>query len=622
MKKVLAALVAALVVLGAALYLFVARPLLRPSEVTAVAERAVATDDLLLLAGINVKQAVFLERWFLGSPRVTPVAGSPPPAVVDRTLLDHLRTAGVGTRHDVAYALYALYPADGSAPRHAVILVGRFNPAAINAYLIRELAATPRPGPGPAAFTVTRIDPATCQPGASWVVTVAREWIVLADPISHPTLLSRLASAPDGSSERLGWWRGLAREDVASVGVPGLEQLESGATQPFAKGGAKALAGEAAAFGRVYLGVGVKTVPPQGVLRVVVDAKDAARGAEKIRAWEQTLNESRSRWKDTMPSVPALYDSVRVRTAGPRSTIEFTVDRTLAANSQRVVDELLAAAFGGLGVRVNPPSGQPPAERIDTEPIAFVPAITPAALPAYDPQAQFAEEVDQIQGPFGLRLGELRLGADPAAGQPPGLQIVVEGFANEVPNVGASEDRVRLFVDSVKATGGQELLRPETCGRERNNQPATFKSAGGRRLRAGKTVRLIAGADPKALQSVTGRVQLRLPTRTEVVTLAHPTPRRHRRAVRRSLHGHRDRGRPCVVPDRGSRWPAARVPRAERRGAAAGLAERLFLRVHVRRGRLRPAAIRGHGGPSGGRVRDRGRDAGAAVHPDRLRPGR
>jgi hypothetical protein len=37
-------------------------------------------------------------------------------------------------------------------------------------------------------------------------------------------------------------------------------------------------------------------------------------------------------------------------------------------------------------------------------------------------------------------------------------------------------------------------------------------------------VRLIAGADPRTLQRVTGHVQLRLPTRTEVVTLASPKP--------------------------------------------------------------------------------------------------
>ena len=83
---------------------------------------------------------------------------------------------------------------------------------------------------------------------------------------------------------------------------------------------------------------------------------------------------------------------------------------------------------------------------------------------------------------------------------------------------------MRLVLDSVKATGGQELLRPEACGRERNSQPAAFKSWGSHALKATKTVRLIAGADPRALQSASGRVQLRLPTRTDVVSLDHPKP--------------------------------------------------------------------------------------------------
>jgi hypothetical protein len=79
MKRALAALLCVLVVLGAALYLFVVRPLLRPSDLTAVAESALATEDLLLLGGVNVKQAAAAE-----------------------------------------------------ATRHAVVLLGRFNPTAIN----------------------------------------------------------------------------------------------------------------------------------------------------------------------------------------------------------------------------------------------------------------------------------------------------------------------------------------------------------------------------------------------------------------------------------------------------------------------------------------------------------
>src|SRR3984893_11382902 len=368
MKRVVAAVLCALVALTIALYLFVVRPLLRPSDVTAVAEGALVTEDLLLLGGINVKQGAFLERWFLGAPQVTAVRGEPALPVADRTLFDHLRAAGVDARHDVDHALYALYPARGEAARHGVILVARSNPAAINAYLSRELKATPRVGAGPASFEVARTDPATCQPGATWVVTATAEWIVLADPSSHPALLARLASPPVDNSEKLGWWRGLARAVVASVGIPGLDRLETGTAQPFMKSSAKALAAQTDSFGRVYLGLGVKKVPPQGVLRIVVDAKDAGRSTRQIKAWEQAASESRARWQEAMPSVATLYDSLKVHIDGARSTIEFKVDRALAANSQRVVSELLAAALGGLGVRVSDPAAAPAAERIDTEP--------------------------------------------------------------------------------------------------------------------------------------------------------------------------------------------------------------------------------------------------------------
>src|ERR1700693_4983414 len=156
MKKIVAGLLGVLVALGAVVFLFVVRPLLRPSEVTAVAEGALATEDLLLLAGINIKQAAFLESWFLGAPQVTAVRGEPVPPIEDRTFFDHLRAAGVDARHDVDYALYALYPASGEAARQAVVLVGRFNPAVINAYLTRELKAIPRVGAGPASYEVAR----------------------------------------------------------------------------------------------------------------------------------------------------------------------------------------------------------------------------------------------------------------------------------------------------------------------------------------------------------------------------------------------------------------------------------------------------------------------------------
>jgi hypothetical protein len=521
MKKALGALLVVLVVLVvlvATLYLLVVRPLLRPSAGITVAESALATEDLLLLGGINIKQAVFLERWFLETPDAPTAQAVPVAAVADRTPIDHLRAAGVDARHDVDYAFYALYPASAETTRHAIVFVGRFNPTAINGYLTRDLRATARAGAGPASYEVVRTNPTTCQPGATWIVTVSPEWIILADPASHTTLLPRLASQPPVSQEQLDWWRPLARADVGSVGIMSLDRLETGVSHPFVRTPAKTFAAEAGAFGRLYLGLGVKPVPPQGVLRLVIDAREPAQVAKLMKAWQQAVNDSRASWKETMPSVAALYDSLKMHTDGSRSTIEITVDRTVAANSRRVINEISATVLGGIRASFGGRAATSPAEEIDTQPVVFVPSITRGALPAYDPEASFAEEVDEIQGPFGLRVGELRLSADPAVG----LELVVEGFAKDIPNLGTSTERVSLVLDSVKATGGQELLRPEGCGRERNRLPVSF--TGSSELKATTTVRLMVGTDPRALKSASGRVQLRLPTRTEVVGLDHPKP--------------------------------------------------------------------------------------------------
>ena len=523
MKRLLVLVLVPLAVLatvGAVAYVLLIGPIFALPVGVAVAESALATDDLILLAGLNVKQMTFLERWFLGRPAISVTNGRPLPEAAVRGIVDHLRAAQIDPRGDVDYAFFALYPTDGPTPRRAAVLVGRFDPAAIMAYVERDLHGTPRSVAGIRSYEVSVTDPATCQPGPVWMLTVESSWILIADPSSYATLVPRLMSPPREARAELAWWRALSRADVLSVGVWNLHGLDSALPRSPWQGSAAALAAEADVFERAYAGVGVKTVPPKVALRLVMDAAEAGRGAQRVKAWEQTVRASRARWAETMPSVASLYDSLRIRTRGLRTVMDVTINRKLATDSHRVVTEALGAMLSGFGVRVSEPGVTPTAEHIDSDPGTFTVSVTPETLPAYDPRAQFAEEVDQITGPFGLRVDQLRLGGEPGVG----LELVVEGFANGVPNISGHDERARLVIDSVKGTSGQELLRPEACGRERNSQPAAFTRSDARRLGAVKTLRLISGADPRALQSVSGRVQLRLPTRTDVVTLRHPVP--------------------------------------------------------------------------------------------------
>src|SRR5262249_29754485 len=258
-----------------------------------------------------------------------------------------------------------------------------------------------------------------------------------------------------------------------------------------------------------------------GRRRLVLDASDAARLQQKLDDWRRGLQQTRDQWTQTAPSLGALLDSVAITANGNRQTIEFTVDRTLASNLERALNELLAAIVSGLGGHMSRGGRQAQqAERIESQPVVFTPTVDASRLPAYDANATFAEEVDQIQGPFGIRLTTMRLPSVPDSG----LELEAEANAGAIPNAAEGGERARLFIDSVTSTAGQELLRVEPCGRQRNAVPSSFTDSGGQRLRATKVVRLLPGADPHTLATISGRVELRLPTRVETLGVTKPVP--------------------------------------------------------------------------------------------------
>jgi hypothetical protein len=521
MKKALLVMLVLILAGAVGVYVVVVRPLVAPAAQTFAAEAALATPDLVLLAAVNVKQAVFLERWFLGAPVIRAADGRAPRPADERTMVEHLTAARVDVRRDVEHVVYGLYPATDRGVRHAVVIVGHFDAAAVERYLAGELHGVAQPVAGRTAYEVRRTDPDRCDDVTTWMISVDPRWILISDTAAHATLVPRLTQVPAADEAELAWWRALAHSDVLSVGMWRPRDADQTVSAPFLKTSARAMVAQAEGIEHLYLGLGARTVPPSGRLRVVLDAADAPRLRQKLEDWRQALQQSRDRWTQTAPSLGALFDSVRVTANGNRETIEFTVDRTLASNLERAINELLVAVVSGLGGRMDrSPRPAQRAERIDSQPVVFAPVVDPSRLAAYDATAMFAEEADQVQGPFGIRLAAMRI---PSVADS-GLELDVEAFAGAIPNAAAGGERARLFVDGVSSLAGQALLRVEPCGRQRNAVPGVFSASGGQRLRASKTVRLVPGADPHTLGAITGHVELRLPTRVETLSVARPAP--------------------------------------------------------------------------------------------------
>src|SRR2546428_4439870 len=127
MKKALICVLATILVVAVGFYVVVVRPLVSPAAQTFAAEAALATPDLILLAAVNVRQVVFLERWYLGAPAVATGSARAVRPAAERTLLEHLAAARVDMRRDVEHVLYGLYPATERGVRQAVVIVGQFD---------------------------------------------------------------------------------------------------------------------------------------------------------------------------------------------------------------------------------------------------------------------------------------------------------------------------------------------------------------------------------------------------------------------------------------------------------------------------------------------------------------
>src|SRR5262249_25517467 len=163
----------------------------------------------------------------------------------------------------------------------------------------------------------TRPDPTTCEPTATWAIAVDRGWILAADASSLPDLLSRMTGDPHDADATLAWWQPLAHGDVLGLGIVDLKQAGAAMAQPLVEAAAESLAAGGEGVDHAYLGLGVTPVPPQGRLRLVVDAAEATNVGQRLQAFRKAVDDSRTRWADTMPTVARLYESLDVRAEGP-----------------------------------------------------------------------------------------------------------------------------------------------------------------------------------------------------------------------------------------------------------------------------------------------------------------
>lgn len=502
---------------AAALYKLYALPVYQDAGASlAATENALAVPDALALASIDLDYIRNLETKLSGKATLPDL---PSQAKSDGSALSILRQAVMVRPDDIAYLSAAAYVGKEGGLSSVIVAGGDIHPDEVAAVLKRSGQAQPHPQLKD-AWLLQAQDIDTCQLSKQWTVILGKERVVAVDS-GDLSVIERLNSAAPAARD-LTTWREFrkTRFIAAALFIP--KELPQQGMDPMAGHTAQLAKQNLADFNALYFGAASKSIPPGGSLTLWLAANDPQVAAGKAASWKADLAASRKDWEKTLPTIAALHDQATIEAQGNRLQAEIALDQKLVEKLRGLPGELIGMMFAGFktAASTQQPATAAPAEVIDKTPHVFVAQTGIGQVPAYDPQGPFAEPADTMAGPFGIHLAGVRL----TEASPQALELEIKAMGMKLPNIGDDpESMLALSIKSVRDKDGKELLREETCGRERNSLPAKASPVfGNDTMAAVKKVRLqdvVRHADVAAVQ---GSVRLRLPTQVETVALPAP----------------------------------------------------------------------------------------------------
>jgi len=476
-------------------------------------EDALATDELVALGSVSIEHAVRLEAAFMGTPDTSGAAAQ---GLLTDTPFARLQSAGIDPRRDLRHMVVALYLGAGEEPGYALAVLGNFDKTRVLASLKDEYEVGPAPNGQAGVWQIRKQDIDSCEWSRPWNLFVSGGLIIAADPERMPAMLARFGERAT-AQRRLEHWREFRDDQLGSLAFFVPENAPSTGNR-FIQQPVNQAHDALDAFNEVYFGMGVSPLPFRAQLELMMASEDAQAASTVAAGWQAALDASKQRWGEQMPTVARLHDSLEVSDDSGALHVTASVDKAWLQDAANIPQEFMSMLFSGFGMSMSSPNGAAaPQERIDENPDRFLAEIAADSLPAYQPDPPFVPEADTTSGPFGIQLSAVELSDQDDAG----LELTLTATHRGIPNLGDGGQRVQLYVESVSDAQGNELMREEICGKERNTLPADVDQSHFNNSRQGeKTVRLKAGTSQADIHRIRGRVELLLPLKTESVQLA------------------------------------------------------------------------------------------------------
>ena len=486
-------------------------------------ENALAMDGLVALGHGNIEKTIALEALFLDEPDNQ--------ALIDRestSIIDKLIKAGIDPRKSVKQLLFAVHVTGRDIPDMngyaTLVLIGHFTPQRIRTFVEREYTTHPLPG-NDEVLIFTKQDVDTCQWSPEMAIYADQTRVIITFPGAMDHLLKRIdQKAP--ADIPLDRFRRYRKDMLASAGLFAPNHLDK-AANGFVAMILKQIQQEIEPVQSGFLGVKPQLFPTGVLVDMVVNTRDPHWVLAQVRKLKEMVAQSKSHVPDTIPSLLKLYDHVTIGETGNQLNMSLLLNTDLFDNMGEALGELMGAVFAG----ASGPGDQQDTvseEMVEKSPMPFSGRYGLSDLIPFDAVEDMNFRPDWTGGPFGLYVDRIAYTGEND------IEVSLQAEARQIKNLGKGAQRISLRVTSATDSEGNEWLKEETCGEDRNDQPAYFKNPFTgtcfkdgkmifyRKYNAEKRVRLKKDAPVADISQLRGTIRLDLPTETESILVQAP----------------------------------------------------------------------------------------------------
>lgn len=507
-------------------YLFLNNKILKAPvpQIVYEVENALATEGLILFGHANIEKAVELESLFLDEPDKDALMFDG-----DSSFISKLVRNDINLREAVHQVLFSLHVkgslVDAISPFYSFVLIGAFNPHQIRSFVEGEYE-TEMADFNNDVILFRKQDIDNCSFSPMRAIYIEDSRIIVTAPDKMAFILDRMNGKAEPEID-LADWRKYRGNMLASAGIFAPEHTDKATNNGLVAMFLSKLKDEIGPVKSGFAGVKPHLFPPGVKFDVALLSDDQNWIHAKTNKLRKFFADSQKNLSVHLKLASDLYDHLSVLEEPGIFRTQFIVNRKLFEN----LGDLFGEVMGSLFPMTQPPSAQTAdikEERLESSPAKFFDQLDFSSLGDFRDFKDPFFKPDWTEGPFGIYIESLTLNKENE------IEIFIKSEGREIKNIGNSEKRAYITITSVKKSNGEELLKEETCGKERNSLPAFFKGQmpGSffkdnnivyyKKINGEKKIRLKPYTEIKDIASLEGMITLDLPVKTSRILLRSP----------------------------------------------------------------------------------------------------